>query len=83
MAHPGVRARGGQPVVLRGVVQGDFADTLFRAAAFTRVAATGRALLGIEHSPEQHALDLSAARLLTLADQLQRAGHLELAGTLS
>ena len=29
--------------VLRGVRVGDFADTLFRAAAFARVAAAGRA----------------------------------------
>jgi hypothetical protein len=64
--------------VLRGVVRGDFADTLFRAGAFARVAATGRAHLG-----EERATDLSASRLLTLADQLQHAGHLELEGKLA
>ncbi|WP_183095918.1 hypothetical protein, partial [Nocardioides stalactiti] len=31
--------------VLRGIVAGDFADVLFRAAAFARVVATGRASL--------------------------------------
>ncbi len=69
--------------VLRGVVRGDFADTLFRAAAFTRVAAAGRAHLSGERSDDAHASDLSAARLLTMADQLEHAGHLELAGNLA
>ena len=66
------------------MVRGDFADTLFRAAAFARVAAAGRA-----HAPEDvvrggsaYASDVSASRLLALADQLDRAGRLELAGTL-
>ena len=70
--------------VLGGVVVGDFADTLFRAAAFARVAAAGRA-----HAPgseavsgSSYASDISAARLLTLADQLHHAGRLELEGTL-
>ncbi len=70
--------------VLGGVVVGDFADTLFRAAAFARVAAAGRA-----HAPgpeavsgSSYASDISAARLLTLADQLQHAGRHELEGTL-
>ena len=31
--------------VLRGIAEGDFADVLFRAAAFARVVATGRAAL--------------------------------------
>ncbi|HEX2894806.1 MAG TPA: hypothetical protein VHO29_12470 [Marmoricola sp.] len=66
--------------VLGGVVIGDFADTIFRAAAFARVAAAGRALGEAEAG--SHASDLAAARLLTLADQLQRAGHLELEGRL-
>ena len=29
--------------VLRGIAEGEFADVLFRAAAFARVVATGRA----------------------------------------
>jgi hypothetical protein len=69
--------------VLRGVVRGDFADTLFRAAAFARVTAAGRAHLGETHSAERHASDLSAARLLTMAQQLERAGRLELEGRLA
>lgn len=63
--------------VLQGVVVGDYADTLFRAAAFARVSASGRAQLG-----ETHSTNLSAARLLTLAEQLQHAAKLELAGHL-
>ena len=31
--------------VLRGIAVSDFADVLFRAAAFARVVATGRAVL--------------------------------------
>lgn len=62
---------------LSGMVTGDFADTLFRAAAFARVAATGRAI-----GESSHDRDLSAARLLTLAEQLQEAGHLEMRGQL-
>ncbi|MFT4010742.1 MAG: hypothetical protein QM655_11965 [Nocardioidaceae bacterium] len=71
--------------VLRGVVQGDFADTLFRAAAFVRVTAAGRAHLpdpGGQPEEQRRAADLSAARLISLADQLDAAGHLELNGTL-
>jgi len=64
--------------VLRGVVRGDFADTLFRAAAFTRVAAIGRAHLDGEHDS-----DVAASRLFTMAEQLERAGHLELEGKLA
>jgi hypothetical protein len=70
--------------VLGGVVVGEFADTLFRAAAFARVAAAGR--VHDETRPAAHssyATDLSASRLLTLADQLEHAAHLELAGTLA
>lgn len=63
--------------VLSGVVTGDFADTLFRAAAFAKVAATGRA-----HREVSHDIDVSASRLFTLADQLESAGHLELEGHL-
>lgn len=65
--------------VLRGVVRGDFADTLFRASAFARVAATGRADLGANG----HQSDLSAAKLVTMAEQLLHAGHLELEGKLA
>ena len=70
--------------VLGGVVTGDFADTLFRAAAFARVAAAGRAQAE-EHevAGSAYASDLAAARLLTLADQLENAGRLELDGKLS
>lgn len=64
--------------VLAGVVAGDYADTLFRAAAFARVAATGRA-----HQETSYDRDLSAARLVTLSDQLTQAGRLELAGELA
>jgi hypothetical protein len=68
--------------VLRGIRVGDFADTLFRAAAFTQLAAVGRAHL--EEEPDQaHAASLSAARLMHMADQLHAAARLELAGELS
>jgi len=72
--------------VLRGVVRGDFADTLFRAAAFARVAAAGRAHLGAESTGRDgaaYASDVSAAKLGTTADQLEHAGKLELAGDLA
>jgi len=72
--------------VLSGVVTGDLADTLFRAAAFARVAAAGRVhdepLEAPDH-PTSYATDVSASRLLTLADQLERAARLELAGSLA
>jgi hypothetical protein len=68
--------------VLGGVVVGDFADTIFRAAAFARVAAAGRAQH--DHAGEStYDSDLAAARLLTLADQLQHAARLELDGRLA
>lgn len=67
--------------VLTGVVVGDFADTLFRAAAFARVAAAGRA--HDERDPgSSYATDLSTSRMLSLADQLEHAGRLELSGNL-
>jgi hypothetical protein len=69
--------------VLRGVAQGDFADTLFRAAAFTRVVSAGRATLVRTEDRSTYAHDLSAAKLATMAEQLERSGHLELAGQLS
>jgi hypothetical protein len=56
--------------VLRGIV-GDFAVTLLRAAAFARVVATGRATAaGSSHT--------YTVRMLTVAEQLEAAGHLEL-----
>lgn len=61
--------------VLRGVAAGDLCTTLHRAAAFTRICASGRAEL-----PESDAA--SAARLLTLADQLESAARAEHAGQL-
>jgi len=57
--------------VLRGIAGGDFADVLFRAAAFARVVATGRASL-------PGPTDTDVQRILVLAEQLEAAGHLEL-----
>lgn len=57
--------------VLRGIAAGDFADVLFRAAAFARVVAAGRA--GLADVP-----DVDVRRMLALAEQLEAAGHLEL-----
>ena len=62
--------------VLRGIAASEFADVLFRAAAFSRVVATGRALL-----PERTEPDVQ--RMLLLAEQLEAAGHEELAHGLS
>lgn len=62
--------------VLRGIAASDFADVLLRAAAFARVVATGRAEL-----PEGDTL--AAARIQSVADQLDRAARLELAGKLA
>jgi len=56
--------------VLRGIAVSDFADVLFRAAAFARVVATGRAVLELPAD--------DAARVQTLADQLEHAARLEL-----
>jgi len=58
--------------VLRGITGSDFADVLFRAAAFARVVATGRAAL-------DDASDADVQRMLMLAEQLEAAGHEELA----
>lgn len=55
--------------VLRGIASGDFADVLFRASAFARIVAAGRAT-------EQHD---DVRRILGLAEQLEAAGHAELA----
>lgn len=61
--------------VLRGIV-GDFAVTLLRAAAFARVVATGRA----STSGSNHADTL---KMLTLSEQLEAAGQLELRDSLA
>ncbi|HJQ07645.1 MAG TPA: hypothetical protein VJ872_19495 [Nocardioides sp.] len=55
--------------VLRGIASGDFADVLFRASAFARIVAAGRAT-------EAHG---EVRRMLVLAEQLEAAGHAELA----
>jgi hypothetical protein len=70
-------------LVLRGVVQGDFADTLYRAAAFARVAAAGRAHIGSSHALTPYESDLSASKLVTMADQLEHAAGLEADGHLA
>ena len=70
-------------LVLRGVVRGDFADTLFRAAAFARVVAAGRTQVGASHAATPYDSDLSASRLVTMAEQLEHAATLELAGQLA
>ncbi len=57
--------------VLRGIASSDFADVLFRAAAFARVVAAGRASL-----PEVP--DADVRRMLLLAEQLEASGHVEL-----
>ncbi|HET6625794.1 MAG TPA: hypothetical protein VFG63_05355 [Nocardioidaceae bacterium] len=63
--------------VLRGVARGDFADTLYRAAAFARVAAAGRARLGGSDTAGCYRSDVSAAKLVTMAEQLEHAAKLE------
>jgi hypothetical protein len=69
--------------VLRGVVRGDFADTLYRAAAFARVVSAGRAHVGTSPGGTSYASDLSAARLTTMAEQLEHAATMELEGRLA
>jgi hypothetical protein len=61
--------------VLRGIAGSDFADVLLRAAAFARVVAAGRVEL-----PDGDTV--AAARIQAVADQLDRAARLELAGRL-
>jgi hypothetical protein len=73
-------------LVLRGVARGDFADTLWRAAAFARVVAAGRAAADRSHDPSGRAAydaDLSAAKLTTMAEQLEQAARLEIDGQLA
>lgn len=62
--------------VLRGIARGDFAVTLFRAAAFARIVAAGRAALGSATHQE-------ISRVLVLSEQLEAAGHGEIANTLA
>jgi hypothetical protein len=62
--------------VLRGIARGDFAVTLFRAAAFARIVAAGRAGLG-ESSHEE------ITRMLVLSEQLEAAGHVEIENLLA
>jgi hypothetical protein len=72
--------------VLRGVARGDFADTLWRAAAFARVVAAGRAMADTAGDPSgrsAYQADLSASRLLTMAEQLEHAARLETDGHLA
>jgi len=69
-------------LVLRGVARGDFADTLWRAAAFARVVSAGRAVVGASHAATEHDSDVSAARLLMMAEQLEHAARLETEGSL-
>ena len=57
--------------VLRGITRGDVAVTLFRAAAFARIVAAGRAALGSATHGE-------ITRMLALSEQLEAAGHVEL-----
>ena len=57
--------------VLRGIAGSEFADVLFRAAAFARVVATGRASMPDPTEPE-------VRRMLVLAEQLEAAAHAEL-----
>ena len=69
--------------VLRGVVHGDFADTLYRAAAFARVVAAGRAHIGSARAGTSYDSDISASRLFTMAEQLEQAAVLEVEGRLA
>jgi hypothetical protein len=62
--------------VLRGIARGDFAVTLFRAAAFARIVAAGRAALGSATHEE-------ISRVLVLSEQLEAAGHGEIANALA
>jgi len=66
--------------VLRGIAERDFADVLLRAAAFARVVATGRASLPPGPTGPSTA---ETTRMMTLAEQLERAGQLELGHALA
>jgi hypothetical protein len=62
--------------VLRGIARGDFAVTLFRAAAFARIVAAGRASIG-EATHEE------ITRMLALSEQLEAAGQVEIRHSLA
>ncbi len=62
--------------VLMGAAEGDLATTFDRAAAFCRIVSAGRAELGSTPADQ-------AARLLTMAEQLEAAARAERAGELS
>lgn len=62
--------------VLSGIAERHFADVLIRAAAFARVIAAGRA-------ERRSANAEDAARMLTMAEQLDAAAQLELIGKLA
>ena len=62
--------------VLRGIAGGDFAVTLFRAAAFARIVAAGRAGLG-EAGHEE------ISRMLAMSEQLEAAARVEMADALA
>jgi hypothetical protein len=62
--------------VLRGIAASDFADVLFRASAFARVVAAGRAVL-------TETVEADVRRMLGLAEQLESAARLELQGRLA
>ncbi len=65
--------------VLRGIAGSDFADVLYRAAAFAHVVAVGRAIL-TQRSDAPHQ---EVPRMLTLAEQLEAAARLEMRGELA
>jgi hypothetical protein len=62
--------------VLRGITRGDFAVTLFRASAFARIVAAGRATRGSSTHEE-------ISRMLVLSEQLEAAGHVEIRDSLA
>lgn len=64
--------------VLRGIVHSDFADVLWRASAVLHICGAGRVLSESGTSSVRE-----SARMITLAEELEYAGHLELAGRLS
>lgn len=66
---------------LRGIAEREFADVLLRASAFARVVAIGRAQ-GLDAGDDAPGGRPTAARVLTLAEQLERAAHVELADPL-
>jgi hypothetical protein len=66
--------------VLRGITRGDFAITLFRAAAFARIVAAGRAALSDAGLGESSHEEIT--RMLVLSEQLEAAGHGEIKDTL-